>query len=163
MTNRRQSRQDVAEAIQAAVAAREAEEALERPSDRAQRSRQPALIVVMVLAVAAIGYIWIARPSFVFGPAPVPPSRAEAEASLRFALYLERRRVEQYVASRGRLPATLADAGPLERGIRYERRDNQFTLTGERDGLTLTLTSAMRADSFLGGSLDLLQRRAADQ
>ena len=153
----RERSQKLEEAVRDAVASRK-DDAPVVACDRSRGRRQGVLVAILMLTWAAIAYIWLARPAFVFGPTAVavqPP--AVREASLRFALYLERRRIDAYTAANGRLPASLADAGPVESGVTFERNDAGYVLVGHRDDLTLTLTSAMNADSFLGSSLDHLQ------
>lgn len=153
-------RRKLEEALRDAVQDRARSPAEERMVDRASRKRNPAVTFTFLVACwAIIAWIWLARPAFLFGPAePPPPTPAMEEASLRFAMYLEHRRVEAYRATHGRLPATLAQVGPVEEGVDYQRMESGFVITGQRAGLTLRLTSVMSADSFLGNSLDVLNR-----
>lgn len=153
-------RQKLEEALRDAVKDRQPSPAEHRSARRGGRKRNPAVAVaILVLGWACIGWVWLARPAFVFGPADPPPPSAEVrEASLRFAMFLEYRRVEAYRAQRGRLPTALTEAGPVEEGVSYQRAGSGFTLIGQRDGITLRLTDAMNPDSFLGRSLEVLGR-----
>lgn len=153
-------RQKLEQALREAVQPREPTPAEQRMSQRASRRRNPAMMAAVLLAGwAFIAWIWLARPAFLFGPEPPPPPSAEVrEASLRFALYLQRRRIEGYVAARGRLPSALPLAGPVEDGVSYQRTGDGYVLVGQRGDITLRLTSAMDADSFLGTSLETLRR-----
>ena len=120
---------------------------------------QRTLILVLLLVWSVIGWIWSSRPAFVFGePATVAPSVEVEEATLRFALYLERSRVDAYVQRQGQLPPSLDAAGAVEEGVSMLRTSDGYELLGRRGASELRLSSAMRADSFLGNSLDVLRR-----
>jgi hypothetical protein len=150
------------EAIGDAVQQRRTTEAEERNAKRQrERQRHPALAWAgFVLGWALLGWIWVGRPAWVFGPdAPPQPTAEVAEARLRFALYLERGRVDGYRARHGRLPGVLSDAGPLEAGVEYLPVGAQFTLVGRSAGMELRLSSRMDSDSFLGRSRDLLNAK----
>ena len=113
----------------------------------------------MVLIWAIIAWIWSTRPAFLFGSnAPVEQSAEIEEASLRFALYLERGRIERHVRTTGQFPARLEDAGAVEEGVSMVRTSDGYELLGNRRGAQLRMSSAMNADSFLGTSLDVLRR-----
>ena len=153
-------RQKLEEALRHAVEERQPSPAEQRMQRRAPRDRSPAgWIAVLIAGWACLAWIWLARPAFVFGPPePPPPTVEEQEASLRFAMFLQRARVEAYRAARGRLPAALPEAGPVEDGVSYQRLGPDFVITGTRGGLSLRLTTAMDADSFLGRSIEVLSR-----
>lgn len=153
-------RQKLEQALLEAVQPRELTPAEQRISRRANRKRNPAVTVaVLVLGWAFIAWIWLARPTFVFGPGVPPPPTAEVrEASLRFALYLQRRRIEAFVTARGRLPTALAQTGPVEDGVSYQSTGDGYVLVGQRGDLTLRLPSTMDPEVFLGGSLGVLRR-----
>jgi len=156
--NERQQRLE--EAVRDAVARQQAKNATEQEAAlRPIKRNQGILVAVLLASWALIGWIWIARPPLIFGPAPedLAPSPAWREASLRFGLTLQRGRIEEYRAQNGRLPPTLEDAGEVEEGITWERADSTFTLTGTDGDLRLVLTDRMAADSFLGNSLDILR------
>lgn len=132
-----------------------------RQRDSAARSnpRQRTLILVMLLVWSMIGWIWATRPAFLFGEGTTAMAEpAHAEASLRFAMFLERGRVDAYVRRHGRLPTNLAEAGATEDGVSLVPTSDGYELTGRRSGISLRLNSRMDADSFLGGSLSQLQR-----
>jgi hypothetical protein len=140
------------------------------PAESRRRMHQPAtglpprlLVLTMLLTWSLIAWIWFSQPAFLFGPrvaAEVSP--ATQEASLRFALYLERSRVDSYRQRQGRLPTDLSVTGPVEDGVSMVRAGEGYDLIGRRGILELRLTDRMNADSFLGTSLDVL-RRAADR
>jgi hypothetical protein len=124
-------------------------------SDRA--SRRP-LVLVLMLVWSLIGWIWSTKPAFLFGAQRVVmESPAVEEATLRFALYLQRNRVDAFVRRNGQLPNALAAAGPTEAGVTLIRTSDGYELLGERGATRLRLGSRMSADSFLGGSLELLR------
>ncbi len=80
----------------------------------------------------------------------------EVEAKARYALYLERGRVDSYLAKTGALPKSLGDAGSVENGVNYRRGVHDYILETNVQGTTLRMTSVMSADSFLGTSLNRL-------
>jgi hypothetical protein len=156
------------DALEAAV--RDVMDSQGTPSATPRRSAQPTakqpprrlLMLVMLMIWAMIGWIWSARPAFLFGEQEVAVvSPAVDEASLRFALYLERSRVDAYRQRAGRLPTDLAETGPVEAGVTLVPGPDGYQLIGRRGVLELRLTDRMNADSFLGSSLDVLQRAAS--
>jgi hypothetical protein len=152
--------QRLEEAVRDAVARQQAKHATEQEAAlRPVKRSQGVLIGILLASWAAMGWIWIARPAFVFGPTEgTRATTAEwREASLRFGLTLERGRIEQFVEETGRLPGTLEAAGEVEEGITWQRADSSYTLTGTDGDLILQLTDRMDADSFLGNSLDMLR------
>lgn len=153
-------RQRLQEALRDAVQDRTPTPAEARTGRRRTRERNPAQTVMMLLAAwAFIAWAWMARPAFLFGPgAPPPPPPEVAEASLRFAMFLEYRRVKAFEVARGRLPTSLGETGPVEADVSYRRVPGGFVISGARGPIALTLTSRMNADSFLGQSLEILQR-----
>jgi hypothetical protein len=152
-------RQKLEEALRDAVQQRNLSPAEARTARRGDRARNPGVTIALVLVGwGCIAWIWLARPAFLFGPTDPPPPSAEVrEARLRFAMFLERSRVEAFVQRRGRLPTTLAEAGPVEAGVSYDRTSSGYALHGTRDSLSLLLTSAMNPDSFLGRSLEVIE------
>lgn len=154
-------RQKLEEALRHAVKHRAPTPAEQRTARHAARrmSGRAMATVALVLGWALLAWIWLARPAFIFGPGDPPPPSAELrEARLRFAIYLERGRVEAYVAARGRLPVSLAQAGPVEAGVFLEKTTTGYVITGISGDLALRLTDRMRADSFLGESLEILRQ-----
>jgi hypothetical protein len=124
------------------------------------RSTRP-MLLVLLLIWAMIGWIWSTRPAFLFGERPAAVLSPEAEeATLRFALYLERARIESYVRRNGTLPERLEQAGPVAKGVAMYHTSDGYELVGQRRAHELRLTRAMDADSFLGNSLDVLRRGA---
>ncbi len=116
-------------------------------------------VLALAMGWAFLGYVWIARPAWVFGPSEaVEMTAVRQEAALRFGLYLERARIDDYRDAHGSLPASLELAGPVEDGIVFAPTDSTYVLTGELGAHRLTLTSAMDVDSFLGNSLQALRR-----
>ncbi len=152
-------RQKLEEALREAIQPREASPAEFRARARAtRRDRSPFLAAAMVLSWIGLGWFWIAKPAFFFGPKPspaIPPGKEEA--SLRFAIYLERGRVDEYVERHARLPESLAETGDVEDSVAYQRAGGGYVLTGRYGPLQLRLSSAEDADSFLGRSIQQLR------
>lgn len=116
------------------------------------------VISFLVVSWGFIAWVWLARPAFIFGTTQQVVTPEVRDASLRFALYLQRGRIERYAAKFGRLPASLDATGdPVEDGVTYVRDGDRYTLVGRDSTLELQLTNRMRADSFLGSSLDILR------
>lgn len=129
-------------------------------SAKKRDDRQLPMVLLLGALTAILAWAWIARPAVIFGgpPAPIVLSPARAEAQARYALFLERARVDAYRRSHGRNPDQLADAGPVEDGVTYTMSGQGFMLERTANGKVLRLDHAIRPDSFLGGSLDILQR-----
>ena len=125
-----------------------------------QAKYQPGLILFIVAAWGFIGYVWVARPGFIFGGQQAGIlSPVEREARLRYGIYLQHGRVTAFRARSGRLPESLREAGPVEAGVEYERTtDDNFEVFGTADGTVLKLSDRMSADSFLGDALSRLLR-----
>lgn len=106
-----------------------------------------------------LGYIWIAKPAWIFGPrADTVLATDRRDAALRFTLYLQRARLDEYADDHGGPPTTLEATGPVEDGVTWQPNGTGYVLTGELQGQTLRLSDAMDADSFLGRSLEVLRR-----
>lgn len=149
-------RQELHEAIQAAVESRQGGDSPARL--RRARSGNFALITVLLLTWACIAWLWIARPAWLFAPpARVQYTPDQEEAALRFAIYLQRSRVEAHARRHGTLPESLAEVEPREDGVEMIRDSDGYELIGQRGALQLRLHRRMDADSFLGNSLSRLQ------
>lgn len=117
--------------------------------------------LLLMLGWACIAYIWIARPAVLFGGGDevATPTAAVREADLRYAIYLTHHEVQRFHADSGRLPATLADLelGP-DPAVRLEASpDGRWAVVGTDGSLSLRLADTENTDSFLGGSLRVLQ------
>lgn len=119
-----------------------------------RRASRRKLLFTFLLVTASI-FVWVAQPT-----APEeeisPPSVVVQEASLRFAMYLKRARVEEYRELNGRFPASMDEAD----GIRYRLiTDRVFELNGTVGDVHLALRSNESPDTFLGTSIETLLRR----
>ena len=146
-------RRELADALQAVTEAQRAEaaETQRRQQPPRQTGTHPATVFAGILAAAVLGWLWIARPAAVFAPdltAPLTPAAAEARS--RFALYLERARVDAYRQSNGRLPSSLEQAGPVEDSVTLRITDGGYVLESRASGALMQLTDQMNSDSFLG-------------
>ncbi len=130
---------------------------------RSLGSRRGRIILAACLCVPAVAlsaYSWIAKPAFIWGPAPraVPP--AEADAMSRFALYMFAQRLEMYRLDEGFYPSSLDALDEDTPGIRYELvGDTAFVLTMQREGKVLTLASTDDFEAFLGQSISIMRGR----
>ena len=116
---------------------------------RKRLARPVGLAVLLVVAL----YLALNPPAWIL-PSPVPvPTAAEREAGIRFAVYLQAQQIEHFRTTRGRLPATLAEAGPPFPGIRY------IVVSATHYQLRSDIDSAVRFSStdsvhaFLGESM----------
>ena len=125
---------------------------------RRRESNRVPTVVMVVVGWGVLAWMWIARPAMIFDVAETPTlSAPQVEATARFALFLERSRIETYARTHGRLPSRLSDAGPVEHGVIYQRAGSGYVLSRDANGVPLRLTNAMNADSFLGNSLQVLR------
>ena len=133
------------------VARETRQKTLPRPGRRVSRRK---LLFTFLLVTASI-FVWVVRPT-----APdeevSQPSVVVQEASLRFAMYLKRARVEEYRQLNGRFPTSMDEAD----GIGYRLiTDRVFELTGTMDDVHLVLRSNESPETFLGTSIETLLRR----
>lgn len=133
------------------VVNREHVRAVERASKPLARRTSLAIAVVCVFAWGGLAYTWIAKPAWLFPKDPWADMTPQAkEHELRFAIYLERERVLDFRKQNGRLPSTLAEAGPLEQGVEYVvTGDSTFVISGEINGVQLRLAENEPAEELL--------------
>lgn len=155
---RRQELQEAVRAAAAETAANEAELARLRRGGNRQGSIRTTRTILFV-GIALLAWIWIAKPAWVFGDRPAPPSPARAEAEIRYGIYLEAALIEDYLQEEGRLPESLAELGNNPgTGITFTAgRGTEYRLSAAGPNGTLAYSSRMNVDSFLGNSLDLLR------
>ena len=126
------------------------------PPSYSPRRTGPWQWVVLAAMWGFLAYIWVGRPGWLFQPALGGPA-VDAEASLRFAMYLERQRVTEYHANHGRLPLTLEEAGDMEEGIGYERvSDSTFILRGQDGTFRVEYQSLDPIGTLLGDTFKRL-------
>lgn len=119
-----------------------------------RRTSRPKLIFTFLLVTATL-FVWVAQPTAPAEEIP-EPSVVVQEASLRFAMYLKRARVEEYRQLNGRFPVSMDEAD----GIRYRRiTDRTYELNGAAGNVRLLLKSSESPDTFLGTSIQTLLRR----
>ncbi len=148
------TRRDLVDALQAVVDDGNTVTASARRAPPGPPTARRNLSVLVAAGAVLLAWLWIARPAAVFAPGtPAIQSAEQREAIARFALYLERARVDQFVAERGRMPTTLAEAGEVEAGVQYHPEGRDFTLDIRDCAIQLRLTNRMNADSFLGDAL----------
>lgn len=157
-----QSRNSLKGAVREVLEERRDAAAAERAARLAKQrreQRQAPLVLFLLLGWGFLAWAWVAKPTLIFGE-PERPRRSSAyeEAKLRHALYLERARIDEYRSREGRLPDSLAEAGPVEDGVRYDRTADGYELSGGAGAAALKLTHAMAADSFLGDAIAVLRK-----
>lgn len=128
-------------------------------SARAAKTPGRTQVLFSLLVWVFIAWIWSTRPAFLFGELErTASSPAVDDATLRFALYLQRGRVEAYMRRTGKSPASLSATGTVEDGIAFVRTSDGYHLVGRRGAIELQLDRRMDADSFLGNSLHVLRQ-----
>ena len=129
-----------------------------RPSRAESASTQRVARSVLLLATVGLLLTLVTQPSWLF---PRPPEQTPAlrEASLRVRMYVEIDRVERFRVDSGRLPRTLVEAGADTSGLTYTPEEDEYTLSGVNNGLTLTYRSGTAPQEFLGDSYRLVTQR----
>lgn len=107
--------------------------------------------IVLAVLVGVTAWVWIAPPAWLVPPGPGPAPIEEEEAALRFRMYLQAQRIRSFELSRGRLPATLEEAGEAAEGLEYELvAPGIYALTGETERLRITYRSDAPLKEWVG-------------
>jgi len=107
------------------------------------------------------GYLWIARPDWVFPPAIQPESVEVRQASLRIGVATASQHIKRFQRKSGRLPETLAEAGVSAQGINYQRLGaDTYRLDAQEGGLRVSLGSHDSLPVFLGNSFEVIAGRS---
>jgi hypothetical protein len=126
-------------------------------TEQAQALRRKQLTRPVILGVVLLVALYLAfiPPAWMRSSPPPSPTAAEREASTRFAMYLQAQQVEHFRATRGRLPATLAEVGQPLPGIQYivVSGTNYQLLSADS---SLRFNSTDSAQAFLGESMSQL-------
>lgn len=105
----------------------------------------------LVLAIAGNLYIWIGRPTWIVGDSLEPATALEAEGILRFRMYVQGQRIENYRRQNGVLPARLEETGTPIEGMRYQQTGPEsWELLGVSGPVSLILRSSQPMAEFLG-------------
>ena len=123
---------------------------------QALRRKRTARITVMGIVLAVAGVLAFAPPAWILPAPPAAPTAAEREASARFAIFLQAQQIEQFRATRGRLPGTLEEAGQPVPGVVYlVNSGNTYQLRSVEDqAIAYNSTDSLHA--FLGESMTQL-------
>jgi hypothetical protein len=123
------------------------------------RSR-PLIAAATAILFGVTGYLFVARPAWVFAPRAVPESLALKEASLRVAMASAVQHIQRFQQHEGRLPASLSEAGARSTGLRYELvGESGFRLDGESGPAHAVYSSGEELADFLGNSYQIIVRR----
>lgn len=156
--------QDAAHALGAVLELQAAQQAREAGAQAARRESNHLQIATVCLLAALALYPPLMKPRWL-RPAPYPAESAQhREAGVRFAVFLESRRIESFRLSHHRLPASLKEAGVAVPGLRYVAVDSvRFRLAAPLGGGAVEFDSALPDREFLGNSERWLApaRRAA--
>jgi hypothetical protein len=115
----------------------------------------------LTILVLVGGYLWMAKPDWVFPPAIQPESVEVRQASLRIGVATASQHIQRFQRKSGRLPETLAEAGVSTQGITYQRLGaDSYRLDAEEGELRVSLGSHDSLPVFLGNSFEVITRRA---
>jgi len=115
--------------------------------------------IVMFLLSVTLGAILAMQPGWLF-TTPVPETNQLQEASLRLRMFEEVDRINRFEQSQGRLPATLAEAGGDSTNLQYAPGAAGYSLSGRNGGQSLTYTSDVSPETFLGNSYQIIRQRS---
>ncbi len=139
----------------------EARRAALEAEQRARARVSPIVAVGSAIILVVLAYVAVERPTWLFPKPPVPESAEVREASLRIGMASAAQRIERFRQTQNRLPRTLTETGGVPHGIRYERTDSlSYTLHGTNGPIALTFRSTDSVRTFVGGSFEVIARRA---
>ncbi len=144
-----------AELIRAAMETIEHERVEVHARIAAEKRRGPMRFAVYTILVGVIvaGAWWGLQTKVQDGPPPRTPDRIEAE--LRYGTYLAAQRIDQFVATTGRLPRTARELGYGDAWLRYELAEaGTWRLVATEGAIRVELKSADDRRRFLGGAVD---------
>lgn len=156
------NREQLAEALLEVLAApRDAAQDQSHAAEALAARRRGRLVTCAIAGWCVLGALWILRPAQVFSPTEaLAAAPVLDEAGLRYAMFLQAGRIEEFVEAHHRLPSSLGEAGEVEEGLQWQRLGSAgWVLVGAEAGRTLRLTDQMSVDSFLGKSLATIRRR----
>ncbi len=129
-----------------------------------RRPRRRSRLLPLSLALLALlgGYVLVARPDWLFPPAPPAEPATVQEAGLRIAMFMQVQRVEMFRGANGRLPATLEESGGALRNLSYHpTAAGTYRLEGTAGAVTLSYASTESLSDFLGNSYGVLVQRGS--
>lgn len=139
---------------------REAEQRAAEARRLARARSRPVMGACAALMLFTTAYLWLEQPEWVFPNRAVPESIVLKEASLRIGMANAAQHVQRYRQRTGRVPATLAEAGAHESGIRYEVVGTSgWRMVGSNGPARLALSSTDELPRFLGNSFEIISRR----
>jgi hypothetical protein len=144
-----------AELIRAAMETIEQDKLEVQARIAAEKRRLPVrfAVYVLVLGLVVSGAWWGLQTNRSQGPPPRTPDRVEAE--LRYGTYLAAQRIDQFVATVGRLPRSASELGYGEAWIRFEAGDEGTWRLVAREGtIEVVLRSSDDRKGFLGGAVE---------
>ncbi|MFN8586595.1 MAG: hypothetical protein U0704_02250 [Candidatus Eisenbacteria bacterium] len=122
----RQRAREAAEAEYAvtAVMAREEQKAAARAKlENRRRHASPLRRLLLVALLLFNAYIWMSSPRWLEYRTPPTPPLSYYESSYKIAIYMQRQRVEEFRAQKGRLPLAAKQAGTPVKGVEYKPLD----------------------------------------
>jgi hypothetical protein len=115
----------------------------------------------LVILIGVSGYLWVARPDWVFPPAAQPESVELRQASLRIGVATAAQHIQRFQRKSGRLPETLTEADVSTQGISYHRLGpDSYRLEADEGELHVALGSRDSLPVFLGNSFEVIGRRS---
>lgn len=153
----RQRAREAAEAEYAVAAVMEHEEkkAVARAKqETARRHGSPVRRLLLVGLLLFNAYLWLGSPQWLeYRTPPVPPV-SYYESSYKIAIYMQRQRVEEFRAQKGRLPIVARQAGTPVKGVEYQPLDrNVYELRAGNVVKRIRYVSTDSIAVFLGRTL----------
>lgn len=122
----RQRAREAAEAEYAVAAVMQHEEKKAVARARQESVRRHGSPVRRLLLAALLlfnAYLWMASPQWLEYRTPAIPPVSYYESSYKIAIYMQRQRVEEFRAQKGRLPLAARQAGAPVKGVDYRALD----------------------------------------
>jgi hypothetical protein len=117
------------------------------------RRRRTTRLTAMGVLLAVLLVLAFRPPAWILPPPPPVPTAAEREASVRFSIFLQAQQVDHFRNTRGRLPATLSEAGTPIPGIQYlVQSATSYQLRSIADN-SIAYNSTDSLHAFLGESM----------
>jgi hypothetical protein len=123
---------------------------------QALQRKKTTRMTILGLALAIALVLAFAPPAWILPPPQPRPTAAEREASIRFSIFLQAQQIEHFRGSRGRLPATLEEAGQPLPGVAYlVNSGSTYQLRSTQDQ-AISYSSTDSLYVFLGASMTQL-------
>jgi hypothetical protein len=146
--------------LKTAAEARELERLAAEARRRGRGISRLLLVVCTTILVFVSVYLYVERPEWAFPTPSTPESTAVRQASLRISVANAVQHVERYRQQRGKLPATLEQAGANTVGLSFQPTTAGYEIAGEGDGVRVSFMAGQSLTRFIGNSFEVIARRS---